>query len=71
MNNTKEKKLKSIWYFVGLILMAMGLVVFITGLYDVLTHQQIKTVLANLHPNLWWGGLMIVVGALFFWLNRK
>jgi divalent metal cation (Fe/Co/Zn/Cd) transporter len=71
MNDATEKKLKSIWYFVGLILMAMGLVIFATGLHAIFTHQQIHTVLANLHPDLWWGGLMVVVGAVFFLLNRK
>ena len=28
------------------------------------------TALASLHPNIWWGAIMIVAGAVFFFKNR-
>ena len=31
----------------------------------------ISPVFAALHPNLWWGTVMIVAGALFLFLNRN
>ncbi len=59
-------KMKSIWYFVGWVLMTMGTIIFLTGLYIWLAGLPGQTVLHYLHPNIWWGGLMILSGILFF-----
>jgi hypothetical protein len=67
----EEKKMKPIWYFVGLMLSAMGTVVFITGLVNYSREAAIKTVLSETHPELWWGAITIVAGLLFLWTNRK
>ncbi|NOX38205.1 MAG: hypothetical protein GXO78_11805 [Calditrichaeota bacterium] len=58
--------MKSIWYFVGLVLITMGAIIFLTGLYIWMGGLQTQTVLHHLHPNIWWGGLMILSGILFF-----
>jgi hypothetical protein len=65
-----EKKMKPIWYFVGLVLLSMGSLVFLTGVYILAFGVAQKTVLAGLHPNVWWGALMVVVGLIFFLKNR-
>jgi len=65
-----EKKMKPIWYFVGLILLAMGGVVFLSGLYTLIFRVQHKTALAELHPDLWWGAIMVIVGIIFFLKNK-
>ena len=65
-----EKKMKPIWYFVGLVLLSMGSLVFLTGIYILASGAAPKTVLAGLHPNIWWGGLMVAAGAVFFLKNR-
>lgn len=67
----ETKEMKSIWYFVGLMLSAMGAVVLIAGIANYLSPPARETVLSQLHPALWWGGVMIVVGLIFFLLNRK
>jgi hypothetical protein len=52
----------SIWFFTGLMLTAYGLVILATGLYE-LGHPPAKaTVLENLQPAVWWGGILLVVG---------
>ncbi|NMB76057.1 MAG: hypothetical protein GYA21_13130 [Myxococcales bacterium] len=51
-----------IWFFVGLILLVYGLIVLIGGLLP----QDRPTVLMELRPALWWGGLMMLTGAAFF-----
>ena len=63
--------MKPIWYFVGLILSAMGLVLFINGLYFLLQGDGKQTALQHLHPDIWWGGLMIGVGLIYIIKNRK
>ena len=65
------KKMKPIWYFVGLMLSAMGAVVLISGIVNYSDAEVAKTVLSDLHPALWWGAVMIVAGAIFLLANRK
>ena len=64
------KKMKPIWFFVGLVLLFIGGVILITGIYDLLAHVESKTVLARLHPAVWWGGLMVAAGLVFVLANR-
>jgi predicted phage tail protein len=67
----EEKKMKPIWYFVGLMLCAMGAVVFVSGVANYLSPGTTTTVLSNLHPELWWGAIMIAAGVIFLLANRK
>jgi hypothetical protein len=64
------KKMKPIWFFVGLILLVMGAVILATGVYDLVRHVESNKVLSRLHPAVWWGGLMTLFGLLFVFLNR-
>ena len=63
--------MKSIWYLVGLLLQAMGLLVLAGGIGDLVSPPARPTVLAHLRPNLWWGAVMLAAGAIFFLTNRK
>jgi FtsH-binding integral membrane protein len=67
----ESKEMKPIWYFVGLMLSAMGAVVLIAGVANYLSPPARQTVLSQLHPELWWGVVMIAAGLLFFFMNRK
>jgi len=69
--NEKAKKMKPIWYFVGIVLLVMGAVIFLEGVYEIIRNVESKTVLAHLHSNIWWGGIMVVVGAIFILKNRN
>ncbi|MCX7985110.1 MAG: hypothetical protein N3A63_09445 [Bacteroidetes bacterium] len=61
---------KPIWYFVGLILVIMGGIIFVTGIYLFFRPTLTTTVLAETHPNLWWGGVMILFGVVMLWKVR-
>ena len=63
--------MKPIWYFVGLFLTAVGVVVLASGLYDLVYPPAEKTVLSEIHPGVWWGAVILVAGLLFYYLNRK
>lgn len=67
----ETKQMKPIWYFVGLMLTAMGVVILASGLFDYSGERTTKTVLSELHPALWWGAVMIVAGIALFLTNRK
>ena len=66
----EPKKMKPIWYFVGLVLLSMGAIVLLTGIYRLATGATHTTVLARLHPDVWWGAVMVAAGAIFFFRNR-
>ncbi len=67
----EEPKMKSIWYFVGLMLTVMGLIVSGSGVYYLVFPTGTSTVLGHLHPNIWWGVIMLVSGLLFYIFNRR
>ena len=62
----------SIWFFCGILMLAYGVVLIVTGIREF--HHPPATVLANLHPTLWWGILMGVFGGIYtirFWPKHK
>ncbi len=63
--------MKPIWYFVGLILLVMGAIIFATGLYLLANPPQVKTILSETHPNIWWGIIMFIFGGILFLKTRK
>jgi hypothetical protein len=55
----------SIWFFIGISLFVNGLLIVAAGLYE-LTHPPANpVVLYHLHANVWWGGLLFVLGAIY------
>ncbi|PKL82306.1 MAG: hypothetical protein CVV24_10805 [Ignavibacteriae bacterium HGW-Ignavibacteriae-3] len=63
--------MKPIWYFVGLILIVMGGIIFLSGIYQFIDPPETKTVLAETHPAIWWGAIMFVFGGIMFLKTRK
>jgi hypothetical protein len=55
----------SIWFFIGVSLAVNGAVIFGTGVYELLYPPEIRVVLYNLHANIWWGGVLLVLGTFF------
>jgi hypothetical protein len=55
-----------VWFFVGVILLIYGVIILATGIYEFF-HPP-STVLANLHPALWWGALLTIVGGVYVYL---
>ena len=52
-----------VWFFVGVLFLVYGILIFASGLAE-WSHPP-ATVLANLHAPVWWGGLLIVLGAVY------
>jgi hypothetical protein len=53
----------SIWFFIGVLLLAYGVLILGAGLYG-LSHPP-AVVLAHLHAGIWWGVLLIIMGAFY------
>jgi len=66
-----ENKMKPIWFFVGLILLVIGSLIFLTGIYLLINPPLEKTVLAETHPDIWWGIVILVFGGIMFLKTRK
>ena len=66
-----EHAMKPIWYFVGLILLIMGGLILVSGIYQLISPPAVKTVLGETHPDLWWGAIMILFGGFMYLKARK
>jgi hypothetical protein len=61
----------SIWLFIGISLLVNGALILGAGIYQVVNppaHPEV--VLFNLHANLWWGGVLFLVG-LFYSIHYR
>lgn len=55
----------SIWFFIGVLLLIYGIMIGGAGLYELSSPPDHPVVLANLHAGIWWGALMVVLGAFY------
>lgn len=63
----------SIWFFIGVLLTAYGLLITGTGLYELVSPPKSPVVLANLHAPIWWGAVLLIIGLFYLirFLPRK
>jgi hypothetical protein len=57
-----------VWFFVGLLLLIYGALIVGSGLAE--WRNPPPTMLAELHAPVWWGGLMVVLGAIYVGMFR-
>jgi hypothetical protein len=55
----------SIWFFIGILLFIYGILICGTGLYELFVPPEHPVVLAQLRPAIWWGGLLLLLGAFY------
>ncbi len=55
----------SIWFFIGVLLLTYGVLIAGAGLYGLVSPPERTVVLASLHAAVWWGALLIVLGAVY------
>ncbi len=65
---SEERHMIPVWFFVGVLLFIYGILIFASGIHE--WSDPPDTVLANLHAPVWWGALLIIMGALFVHLFR-
>ncbi len=65
-----EKKMRNIWYFVGWVLLIIGLLELAAGIYDLFYPANKNIRLTDLHANLWWGVLIVIVGIIYLFKNK-
>ena len=56
----------SIWFFIGALLTAYGVLILGAGLYELASPPPFPAVLANLHASIWWGAVLLILGLIYF-----
>lgn len=64
------KGMRPIWYFVGLVLLSIGAVLLVTGFYYLANPAPQVSAVSELHPNIWWGGVMLIAGGIFLYTSK-
>ncbi|MGD0988367.1 MAG: hypothetical protein ABR874_11180 [Candidatus Sulfotelmatobacter sp.] len=56
----------SIWFFIGISLAVNGGLILAAGIYELVRPPvNPAVVLFNLHANVWWGALLLVIGLIY------
>lgn len=69
---SKDHHIIPVWFFVGVLLLIYGVLITATGIIEF--SNPPATVLANLHPAIWWGAILTVIGAIYtymFWPRKS
>jgi len=53
----------SIWFFIGVLLFIYGILILGAGIYGISHPPDVK--MTGLHAEIWWGALLIVMGAFY------
>jgi len=63
----KPKGMKTIWHFVGLLMLIIGIIILGSGLYYAAYPPKDPAEMYSLHPDVWWGAIMCVFGGILLW----
>jgi H+/Cl- antiporter ClcA len=55
----------SIWFFIGVLLIIYGLLIFAYGIWEFVSGTTANVVLSNLHAPVWWGAVMLALGLFY------
>jgi FtsH-binding integral membrane protein len=58
-----------VWFFVGILLLTYGVLIFISGLTEWSTPPA-NVALSEYHAPVWWGALLIVLGGVYTLMFR-
>lgn len=55
----------SLWYFIGILLLIYGGLITGAGVWDLVEPPARPTVLAETHPAIWWGAILLAIGGIY------
>jgi len=65
-----DTRLISIWFFIGILLVCYGVLIFAASWYYAANPPANPVVLADLHIGIWWGLMILVIGVFYTWKFR-
>ncbi len=63
-----RKGMIPIWFFIGILLLAYGVLILGAGIFDYMNPAAHPVVLSELHAGIWWGILLLALGG---WYTLK
>ncbi len=63
----RDHHMLPVWFFVGVILLIYGVIILVTGIAEY--SNPPATVLSNLHPAIWWGAILTIIGGVYVYLH--
>ncbi len=70
----RESHQLPIWLFIGALLGVYGVIIMATGIVHWISPPAHPMAMSQLHPDLWWGLLMTVIGLIYcikYWPWKK
>ena len=61
----KDRGLISIWFFIGVLLLAYGVLIFGASVWDISNPTEHPVVLAELHAGVWMGIVILAIGIFY------
>ncbi len=55
----------AIWFLIGVQLLIYGVIIEATGLWELFYPPAHQVSLANTHPAIWWGALLLALGTFY------
>ena len=55
----------SIWFFIGAVLLVYGILILLSGVYDLINPPERPVTMSHLHAAVWWGALLVVLGIVY------
>ncbi len=62
-----------IWFFIGSLLFVYGVLILGAGIYHLANPPAQQVALRELHSDIWWGALLLIIGSFYcikFWPSR-
>ena len=65
-----QRGLISIWFFIGILLLIYGVLILGAGVHELFSPSPHPVVLSELHAGIWWGTLLLILGAVYSYKFR-
>jgi hypothetical protein len=69
---SRQSHMLPVWFFIGILLTIYGVIILVTAILDF--SQPTNVVLANYHPGIFGGILLLLIGSFYtfwFWPGRR
>ncbi|MDA8378308.1 MAG: hypothetical protein M0Z50_14895 [Planctomycetia bacterium] len=61
----KHSHSNALWFLIGAQLLIYGVIIEVTGLWEIAHPPAKKLALASTHPAIWWGALLLALGVFY------
>ncbi len=63
--STKDRHFIPIWFWIGLLLFAYGVLITGVGIYHLFVPMENPPAMSKLHTEIWWGAILFLLGGFY------